>query len=137
MILFDRIRENADAIRQIGNRAVEEARRLGVPSHYGDPALGEGIIRETPDGTRQRVELKDGEEIVVETFGPGYGDQFGPLSVEQRRRREDGMRRAIASAAIEGGKVEDHTVALMTRFAAGEIDEDEMIANTLSRYGIR
>lgn len=70
MILFDRIRENADAIRRIGDRAVEEARRLGVPSHYGDPALGEGIIREMPDGTRQRVELKDGDEIVVETFGP-------------------------------------------------------------------
>ena len=47
------------------------------------------------------------------------------------------MRRAIASAAIEGGKVEDHTVALMTQFAAGESGEDEMIAQTLSRYVIR
>lgn len=70
MILFEKIRENADAIRQIGERAVREARKLGVPSHYADPALGEGIIREMPDGTRQRVELKDGDEVVVETFGP-------------------------------------------------------------------
>ena len=70
MVLFERIRENADAIRQVGDRAVEEARKLGVPSHYCDPALGDGIIRELPDGTRQLVELKDGEEVVVETFGP-------------------------------------------------------------------
>jgi hypothetical protein len=35
-----------------------------------DPSLCDGIIREMPDGTRQRVELKNGEEVVVETFGP-------------------------------------------------------------------
>jgi hypothetical protein len=40
-----------------------------VPAHYVDPALGDGIIREMPDGTRQRVDLNDGEEVVVETFG--------------------------------------------------------------------
>lgn len=70
MVLFERIRENATALRQVGDRAVREAREFGVPSHYGDPALGDGIIREMPDGTRQRVELRDGEEVVVETFGP-------------------------------------------------------------------
>lgn len=69
MVLFERIRENADAIRQVGGRAVREARNLGVPAHYVDPALGDGIIREMPDGTRQRVDLNDGEEVVVETFG--------------------------------------------------------------------
>ena len=70
MVLFEKIRENADAIRQIGERAIQEARRLGVPYHYMDPSLCDGIIREMPDGTRQRVELKNGEEVVVETFGP-------------------------------------------------------------------
>jgi hypothetical protein len=70
MVLFDKIQENADAIRQIGERAIQEARRLRVPSHYMDPSLCDGIIREMPDGTRQHVELKNGEEVVVETFGP-------------------------------------------------------------------
>ena len=70
MLLFDKIKDNAEAIRRVGERAVQEAKELGVPSHYMDPTLCEGIIREMPDGTRQHVELKDGEEIVVETFGP-------------------------------------------------------------------
>ncbi len=70
MILFDKIKNNADAIRRVGERAVQEARKLGVPCHYMDPSLCNAIIREMPDGTRQHVELKNGEEIVVETFGP-------------------------------------------------------------------
>ena len=70
MVLIDRIRENAEPIRQVGDHAVREARKLGVPAHHVDPALGDGIVREMPDETRQRVELKDGEEVVVETFGP-------------------------------------------------------------------
>jgi hypothetical protein len=70
MVLFDKIQENAEAIRRVGERAVQEAKKLGVPSHYMDPTLCEGIIREMPDGTRQHVELKNDEEIVVETFGP-------------------------------------------------------------------
>lgn len=70
MVLFEKLRENADAIRRVGERAVEEARRLGVPCHYMDATICDGIIREMPDGSRQRVELKDGEEIVVETFRP-------------------------------------------------------------------
>jgi hypothetical protein len=68
MVLFDALRKNADAIRRIGERAVEEARRLGVPCHYMDAAVCDGIIREMPDGLRQRVELKDGQEIVVESL---------------------------------------------------------------------
>ena len=70
MLLFEKIRENADEIRRIGERAVQEARLLGVPTHYMDPALCDGIVRELPDGTRQHIELKNNEEIVVETFGP-------------------------------------------------------------------
>jgi hypothetical protein len=66
--LFDKLRENADTIRQVGERAVQEARRLGVRSHYMDATDCAGIIREMPDGSRQRVELKDGREIVVESL---------------------------------------------------------------------
>ncbi len=70
MVLFEKIQENADEIRKIGERAVEEAKRLGVAAHYMDPALCNGIVRELPDGTRQHIELKNNEEIVVATFGP-------------------------------------------------------------------
>lgn len=70
MILFEKSRENADAIRMMGKQAIAEARRMGLPAHYVDPALGEGIIRELPDGTRQRLQRVNGVRIVVETFGP-------------------------------------------------------------------
>ncbi len=73
MVLFDKFGKNADAICRVGERAVREAKELGVPCHYMDPSLCDGIIREMPDGTRQHVELKDGVEIVVETFGPRPG----------------------------------------------------------------
>ncbi len=73
MLLFDKNKENAEAIRRVGERAVEEAKKLGGPCHYMDPALCDGIIRKMPDGTRQHVELQDGEEIVVATFGPRPG----------------------------------------------------------------
>lgn len=70
VVLFEKLRENAGAIQRVGERAIEEARRLGVPCHYVDATICEGIIREMPDGSRQRVELKDGEEIVVESLTP-------------------------------------------------------------------
>ena len=68
IVLFDALRKNADAIRRVGERAVEEARRLGVPCHYMDADVCAGIIREMPDGSRQRVELRDGREIAVESL---------------------------------------------------------------------
>jgi hypothetical protein len=70
VVLFEKLRENAGAIQRVGERAIEEARRLGVPCHYVDATICEGIICEMPDGSRQRVELKDGEEIVVESLRP-------------------------------------------------------------------
>ncbi|MDR7040634.1 hypothetical protein J2X36_005417 [Methylobacterium sp. BE186] len=70
MMLFDKARRNASTIRQLGARAIEEARKAGVPAFYVDPSLGEGIIKEMPDGTRHRLAKVEGEEIVVESFGP-------------------------------------------------------------------
>ncbi|MEH3120276.1 MAG: hypothetical protein PGN25_22515 [Methylorubrum populi] len=69
MILFDKLRRNVDAIRHMGVEAIEEAKRLGVPSHYVDPAVGDGIVREWPDGTRQRLRRSEGR-VVVEPVGP-------------------------------------------------------------------
>ena len=64
-ILFDRLRQNAEAIRHTGTDAIAEARRLGTSSHYIDPSIGTGIVRELPDGTRQRLEHRNGEAVVV------------------------------------------------------------------------
>ncbi|GEP07569.1 hypothetical protein [Methylobacterium oxalidis] len=69
MMLFEKARENAAAIRQLGERAIAEARRAGVPA-FTDPSLGEGIIREMPDGTRHRLVRVGDEDVVVESFGP-------------------------------------------------------------------
>ncbi|RDI53852.1 hypothetical protein [Microvirga subterranea] len=70
MKLLEKARENAEAVRNIGLIAIEEARRLGVPVHYMDPAVCDGIIRELPEGTRQHVRRVDGNEIVIEDLPP-------------------------------------------------------------------
>lgn len=70
MMLLDKARENAAAIRRIGASALEEARKTKSPIHYTDASLGDGIIREMPDGTRHRLMKQNGEEVVVESFGP-------------------------------------------------------------------
>ncbi len=70
MMIFEKARENADAIKQGGARAIEEAKRLGVAAYYLDPSLGEAIIKELPDGTRQRIKVIDGVDVVVECIGP-------------------------------------------------------------------
>lgn len=70
MMIFRKARENAETIARTGADAVAEAKRLGVPAHYVDPALGEGIIREMPDGTRHRIVRVHGEAVVVESFRP-------------------------------------------------------------------
>jgi len=69
MMIFEKARENAKAMEDMGRRAIEESRKLGAPAYYVDPAFGDGIIKELPDGTRQRVERIEGREIVIETLG--------------------------------------------------------------------
>ncbi|CAO4152697.1 MULTISPECIES: hypothetical protein [Methylorubrum] len=69
MTLFDSLRRNAEAIRRIGVEAIDEAKRLGVPSHYVDPVVGEGIVREWPDGTRQRLRRQNGS-VSIEPVDP-------------------------------------------------------------------
>jgi hypothetical protein len=56
MIIFDRARENAEAIRRIGERAREEARQAGTCIYFIDKTRSEYIIREYPDGRQERVE---------------------------------------------------------------------------------
>lgn len=69
MMLFEKARENEAAVKQVGLRAIAAAHMAGVPAFYLDPALGEGIIKEMPDGTRHRLKVGDAS-TVVETYGP-------------------------------------------------------------------
>lgn len=66
------VAEKAEAILQAGARAVEEARQAGAPAYYMDRSLGDGIIREMPDGTRERIRCHEGEDVVVESYGPKF-----------------------------------------------------------------
>jgi hypothetical protein len=55
MFLFDLALQNAEAIRKVGETALADARRAGVPAYYMDDAFGDDIIREFPDGTREII----------------------------------------------------------------------------------
>ena len=55
MILFDKARQNAEALRQVGERALEAAKVAGVPVYYLDPACGDDVVREFPNGCRERI----------------------------------------------------------------------------------
>ena len=55
MILFDKVRQNAEALRQVGESALADAKKAGVPVYYMDDAFGNDIIREFPDGYRERI----------------------------------------------------------------------------------
>lgn len=55
MILFEKARQNADALRHVGERALADAKRAGVPIYYMDDAFKDDIVREFPDGHRERI----------------------------------------------------------------------------------
>ena len=69
MMIFDKARENADAIRGIGADAAERAKAAGVPVYYDDPALG-GVVKEMPDGSKALVLAHDVEDRECRA-GPG------------------------------------------------------------------
>lgn len=70
----NRLLDNADtfseAIRTAGGRAAAEMKRAGVAVYYMDDAISDGIIKELADGTRQKVEISDEDDIVLETLPP-------------------------------------------------------------------
>jgi hypothetical protein len=55
MLLSEWLRQHPDALRQVGVRALEDAKKAGVPVAYLDPEYGDDIIREFPDGRRERI----------------------------------------------------------------------------------
>ena len=69
-MLLDVLHQNEDRIAQAGPAAIKRALDAGVPVYYIDDALGDGIVKEMPDGTRHLIDLCDGAEIVLQTFAP-------------------------------------------------------------------
>jgi hypothetical protein len=68
MMLLDKWRKNKDCVRQAGAIARERARTAGVPAYYRDPSLGDGIVKEMPDGRRILVDEADEEERLAAAF---------------------------------------------------------------------
>lgn len=65
-MLLENANKYEEAISSAGERAMQRAKRAGAPVYYMDAAIAEGIIRELPDGSRQRVEITGGEDVVLE-----------------------------------------------------------------------
>jgi len=53
----------------MGMEAIREAHAAGVPAYYREPGI-DGNIRWMPDGSRQIVELVDGQDVVVRELPP-------------------------------------------------------------------
>lgn len=70
MLLLDVLHQDRENIAQAGIKAIKKALEAGVPVYYIDAGLGEGIIKEMPDGSRYLIEVHDGDEVVLQTFAP-------------------------------------------------------------------
>jgi hypothetical protein len=68
MFMLDEFDAQAEAIKQVGPNARAAARAAGVPISYMDPEFGDDIIREYPDGRRERV--RNGLQGPVEPIAP-------------------------------------------------------------------
>lgn len=53
----------------MGFEAIARAKAAGVPSYYMDPAIGDGIIKEMPDGSRVLLDSSADGEKVLRTLG--------------------------------------------------------------------
>ena len=69
-MLLEKATLNAEALRTAGRRAIAQAKANGVPVYYIDTGLSDDIIRELPDGTRQRVRVEADRDIVLGTISP-------------------------------------------------------------------
>jgi len=66
MSLIDLILQNPEALRRVGETALADARKAGAPVYYMDDAFGDDIIREFPDGHRERISRsEDGAAVPI------------------------------------------------------------------------
>lgn len=54
-----------EKLRAFRARAIEKARAAGFPAYYIDDCHGEGIIREMPDGRKERIVVNAGKRTVM------------------------------------------------------------------------
>jgi hypothetical protein len=64
MVLFECYALSSEAIGRIGEDVRAQARATNTPVSYTDPASGTDVIREYPDGRRERVKA-DGSVVAV------------------------------------------------------------------------
>jgi hypothetical protein len=67
-MLLDILHQDEERIAQAGLKAIKKALEAGVPVYYLDNALGEGIVKEMPDGTRHLIDVRDGDEVILQSF---------------------------------------------------------------------
>jgi hypothetical protein len=72
LVVIETLHRNAAAIRRVGQHALDEARKAGVPVYYTDyPTYGNDVIREYPDGHRERlIGSQAGRDCVVVPIPP-------------------------------------------------------------------
>ncbi len=70
MMLLDTWTRNQARVRLAGVLALEQAKAAGVAAYYRDPSLGQGLVKELPDGRRLLVDVAGQEERVTATLGP-------------------------------------------------------------------
>jgi hypothetical protein len=68
MIIFEQYARRAEAIGRIGEEVRAEARATGTPISYTEPAYGTDVIREYPDGRRERLKA-DGSVVAMPARG--------------------------------------------------------------------
>lgn len=69
MTLLDLYARKADAIARIGEPVRVEARKTGTTISYMEAAYGDDIIREYPDGRRERLTAGGGVEAIPPRAG--------------------------------------------------------------------
>jgi hypothetical protein len=65
IMLLENAIKYEEAITTAGRRAMQRAKLAGAPVYFMDPSISDGIIREMPDGSRDVVEISDGEDLVL------------------------------------------------------------------------
>jgi hypothetical protein len=74
------------------------------------------------------ISTMKGAELVNSNMNGRDDFKKKPISEEERKRREEAVRGAVGSVALEGFEPSPEFVALMNRYINGDIELPEMIA---------
>jgi predicted nucleotidyltransferase len=138
MTLMDRFKEAADDLKHMGREEIEKAHCAGVPAYHSD---GVGIIREMPDGSRERVRLGEDGEVIVDRR-----DTLSDVLAILRSRKDELVGRGVVhlwvfGSVARGEEREDSDVDLaveispeanmsLTGFARLRLDLTDILGRT-------